>query len=503
MPSQSKSTPRKPWGAGMAPHRSRKAAPAPGIECAAVSLLAALFALALLPGLLVVRAPWTAVPALSLAFWALSAWWPPLAGPGRSRALAASLLAFGLLALLRLLPKHEVPPPPGWAPPAAPPALPRPGRPSPPLRAFPSLVIVAAALATLAPSPLWHHAPGPRLAFQTTTARLLVWRDGVPATAEPLLPLPSVGAHAPALATLAADVSHLSGLDPARSLLLVVAGAASLLLVGLFALHATWAPPRAAALGALLGLAAAPWPGFLAPWGEGEALLALAFALPAAALLVGHASRSSAVAAAMLLAAAALAQPVLAALVGLGAAGAAARREGLGRPGLALGLALVLAAPGLWPLARRPVAARGGGRPRRRAARRAAAGRGGPPAGRVRTARAPAPGGAGPSRPRPDRRGRRAGRGRAARRAGPRLDRVGPAARSDADRSRPRGRGRSLPSSRCAHRRASSTGCRRSPRARRGIQDPGFPRSTPRSGEGGRAVPARRVSRWAPRHDIV
>ncbi len=119
---------------------------------------------------------------------------------------------------LRLLPKHEVPPPPGWAPPAAPPALPRPGRPSPPLRAFPSLVIVAAALATLAPSPLWHHAPGPRLAFQTTTARLLVWRDGVPATAEPLLPLPSVGAHAPALATLAADVSHLSGLDPARSL---------------------------------------------------------------------------------------------------------------------------------------------------------------------------------------------------------------------------------------------------------------------------------------------
>ncbi len=317
-----------------------------------MSLLAALLALVLLPGLLVVRAPWTAVPALSLAFWALSAWWPPLAGPGRSRALAASVLAFFLLALLRLLPKHEVPPPPDWTPPAAPPALPRPGRLSPPLRTFPSLVIVAAALATLAPAPLWHHAPGPRLAFQTTTARLLVWRDGIPATAEPLLPLPSVGAHAPALATLAADVTHLSGVDSARSLLLVVAGAASLLLVGLFALHATWAPPRAAALGALLGTAAAPWPAFLSPWGEGEALLALAFALPAAALLVGHASRASAVAAALLLAAASLAQPVLAALVGLAAAGASARREGLGRPGLALGLALVLAAPGLWPLAR-------------------------------------------------------------------------------------------------------------------------------------------------------
>jgi hypothetical protein len=317
-----------------------------------VPLLAALFALALLPGLLVVRAPWPAVPALSLAFWALSAWWPPLAGPGRSRALAGSLLAFGLLALVRLLPKHEVPPPPGWAPPAAAPALPLPGRPSPPLRAFASLVIVAAALATLAPSPLWHNAPGSRLAFQTTTARLLVWRDGVPATAEPLLPLPSVGAHAPALATLAADVSHLCGRDPARSLVVVVAGAASLLLVGLFALHATWAPPRAAALGVLLGTAAAPWPAFLSPWGEGEALLALALALPAAALLAGHASRSSALAAAVLLAAAALAQPVLAALVGLVAAGAAARRDGPGRPGLALGLALVLAAPGLWPLAR-------------------------------------------------------------------------------------------------------------------------------------------------------
>jgi hypothetical protein len=317
----------------------------------AVPHFAALFALALLPGLLVVRAPWSVVSALSLAFWVLAAWWLPLAGPGRSRVLAASVLAFGLLALLRLMPKHEVPPPPGWAPPPAPHMPSRPGLPPLRLRALPSLAVVAAALALLAPVPLWHHAPGPRLAFQTTTARLLVWRDGVPATAEPLLPLSPVGAHAPALATLAADVSHLSGLDPARSLLLVVATGASLLLVGLFALHATWAPPLAAALGALLGLAAAPWPDLLTPWGEGEALLALALALPAAALLLGHASRSSAVAAAMLLAAAALAQPVLAALVGLAAAVPVARRQGPGRPCLALGLALALAAPGLWPLA--------------------------------------------------------------------------------------------------------------------------------------------------------
>ena len=312
--------------------------------------LLALALLSLLPGTLVVRAPWTAVPALSLAFWALGAWWPPLAG--RGRVLAAALLVFGLLALLRLLPQREVPPPPGWRPPPAPAPPARPGRPPPRATSGPSLLVAAIALALLAPLPLWHHAPGPRLAFQTTTARLLLWRDGIPATAEPLLPLAPVGAHAPALATLAADVSHLSGLEPAPSLLLVVVAAAGLLLVGLFALHATWAPPWVAALGAVAGLAAAPWPGALSVWGEGEGLLALAFALPAVALLVGHASRSSAAAAGMLLAAAALAQPLLAAGLLLAAAIRLGRRGSASRLVLAFGLALALAAPGLWPLAR-------------------------------------------------------------------------------------------------------------------------------------------------------
>jgi hypothetical protein len=313
--------------------------------------LLALALLCLLPGALVVRSPWTAVPGLSLAFWALCAWWPPLAGRGRGRVLAAALLAFGLLALLRLLPKHEVPPPPGWpAPPApAPPA--RPGLPPPRATSHPSLLVAAVALVLLAPLPLWHHAPGPRLAFQTTTARLLLWRDGIPATAEPLLPLAPVGAHAPALATLAADVSHLSGLDPAPSLLLLVVAAAGLVLVGLFALHATWAPPRVAALGALVGLAAAPWPGALSAWGEGEALLALAFALPAAALLVGHASRSSALAAGMLWAASGLAQPLLAAGLLLVVTVRLGRRGTAGRLVPAFALTAALAAPGLWPLA--------------------------------------------------------------------------------------------------------------------------------------------------------
>jgi hypothetical protein len=327
-----------------------------GLECGSVpSALAAalaLAALALLPGLLVVRAPWTSVPALSLAFWTLSAWWPPLAGLGRGRLVPAALLAFALLALLRVLPKHEVPPPPGLSPPPAVPP-PRPGLPPPPLASTASRLVLGAGLALLLPLPLWHHAPGPRLAFQTTTARLLLWRDGVPATGEPLLPLAPVGAHSPALATLAADLSHLSGLDPARSLLVVVVAGAGLLLAGLFALHATWAPPRPAALGALVGLAAAPWPGALSPWGEGEALVALGFLLPAAALLAGHASRSSAVAAAMLLAAGALAHPPLAAAAPLVTAVATVRRPaGVGRPAMAGGLGLALAAPGLWPLAR-------------------------------------------------------------------------------------------------------------------------------------------------------
>jgi hypothetical protein len=239
-----------------------------------------------------VRAPWTAIAPLSLALWTLGAWWPPFAGHGRSRIVVAVLAASLLLALLRLVPKHEVPPPPGWQAPPEPERPARPGLAPPPLAGAPSLVVLGTALALLAPLPLWHHAPGPRLAFQTTTSRLLVWRDGIPASYEPLLPLEPVGAHAPALATLAADVSLLTGVDSGKALVAVVTATAGLLLVGLFALHAIWTPPPAAALGSLVALAVSPWPSFLSAWGEGEALLALGFLLPAAALLLGHASRS-------------------------------------------------------------------------------------------------------------------------------------------------------------------------------------------------------------------
>jgi hypothetical protein len=316
-------------------------------------MLTLALALVLLPGLVVVRAPWTAVAPLSLALWALSAWWPPFSGAGRGRLLVAALAAQALLAAFRLLPKHEVAPPPGWRPPPSVDAAPRPGLAPPPLASAASLVVLGIALALLAPLGLWPHAPGPRLAFQTTAARLVVWRDSVPRSLEPLVPLEPFGAHAPALATLAADASLLTGVDPAAAVTAVVAVGAGLALIGLFALIATWAAPWTAAAGALAALALPSWPAILSIVGAGESLLALGFALPAAALLVGHASRASAVASALLLAASALAQPALAAVAGAVVLARAFLRGERGvsrRVALALVLALVLAAPGLLPL---------------------------------------------------------------------------------------------------------------------------------------------------------
>jgi len=339
-------------------------------EAAGLLALAALF---LLPGLLVVRAPWTAVPALSLAFWALSWWWLPFAA--RSRVLAAALVVFVVLALLRLLPKHTVPPPPGHAGPFPEPPITGPTTGDVPrLRTVPSLVVAGVALALLVPLPFEHHAPGPEMAFHTTSTRLVLWRDGAPATYEPLLPVGPFGAHSPALPTLAGDLAHVAGLDPARAVLLMTLASHGLLVVGLYALlSAVRLRPPAAALGALVGLAVTPWPGVLAMWGAGGPGLALGFGLSAAALVLGHTSRPSAVAAGMLLGAAALAQPLLALAVGAGlalavfigvtcqtcldsvAAGGDAHppsRAARLRLSLAGGVALGLAGPGLLPLAR-------------------------------------------------------------------------------------------------------------------------------------------------------
>jgi hypothetical protein len=321
-----------------------------------VAAALALGLLLLLPGALVVRAPWTAVPALSLAFWALSAAWLPVR-VSRASAVTALLLVSALLLALRLLPRHEQPPPPGWVAPPAPPPPPRPGRTPPPFSSVPSLLVAAVALALLLPAPLWHNPPGGALAFQATATRLVLWRDGLPFSAEPLLPLAPFGAHAPAIAVLAADLSRLSGLEPARAVVLVLLVAASLTLVGLFSLLAARRPPLQAALAALLALAAVPWPAWLEAWGAGAALLALALLLPCSALLVGHASRSSAFAAGLLLGGSALAQPALAAAgFAFGAVVVLRRRDrrAAAAPRLLLVLATagLLAGPGLLPLAR-------------------------------------------------------------------------------------------------------------------------------------------------------
>lgn len=325
--------------------------------------LLVLIALVLLPGLLVVRAPWTVMPALSVSFWVLSWWWLPIAG--RTRVLQASLALFTVLAIVRLLPRHTVPPPPDYSGPAPPPLVAGPTTgDAPKLRSAASLTVVGVALAMIVPLPLWPHVPGREMAFHTTATRLAQWRDGLPASYEPLLPLAPFGVHSPAVPAVAADVSILSGLDPGQSLVVASLLSAALLLMAFFALLATRLRPPSAALAALLGLSAAPWPGFLAVWGEGGPVLALALALSATTLLIGHSSRPSAVAAGTLLGAAALAQPLLTLVVAVSLglwAGATGDSSGAGRTAalamtrrlaLALGVAIVLAAPALLRLAR-------------------------------------------------------------------------------------------------------------------------------------------------------
>src|SRR5262249_19334322 len=65
--------------------------------------VAAVLVLLLLPGFTVVRAPWTAVPFLSLGYWIASWWWLSSEGGGREAFLRASLLVFAFLALLRFV----------------------------------------------------------------------------------------------------------------------------------------------------------------------------------------------------------------------------------------------------------------------------------------------------------------------------------------------------------------------------------------------------------------
>lgn len=289
-----------------------------------------LLLLLLLPGLLVVRAPLAAVPSLSLAFWALSCWWVPLSG-GRERFLLAVLVTSGILALLRLRELVDAP------------RLSR-----------PALVVSAVVLLHLAPLFRPGGATGAEMSFHALAARLVVWNDGLPESLEPLVAIRPFGAHAPALATLAADVSLLSGRPVARCVALVALAAEGLLLLGLFAVYARRLPPAWAAAGAILGLAIARLPEALAPFGEGAPVLALALASGAAAIQARSSSARAAAAAGFVLGAAILAHDLvgLLALGGLVAALRPWRSEAPRRSaGVLSATALLSAVPQLHRLA--------------------------------------------------------------------------------------------------------------------------------------------------------
>jgi hypothetical protein len=254
--------------------------------------LAAFACLLALPGIVIARAPWTAVPFLSASFWIVWWWW----GVPRLAFLHGALVAFGLLALLRLL------------------AVVRPVQPYPAARpGWPTLLVAAAAAARLLPHAAWPVAPGADKSLHSLSALLLVWHDGLPLSYEPLLPIPTFGAYTPGLHALAADVALLSGLPAHRAAFLVSAGAYGLLQVALYALLKRFFAPAVAALAAVLGLGMARVPQAFLGWGANPTVLALAFVVAAAALLARGTGRSPAVAAGLFLGAAVVTHSMVAA----------------------------------------------------------------------------------------------------------------------------------------------------------------------------------------------
>jgi hypothetical protein len=257
-----------------------------GVDIAGARGAAALAALLLLPGLLVVRAPWTAVPFLSLFFWIASWWWLP--SVARARFVGAALTAFVLAAVLRLLRFDGRRP--SW----------------PPLLALAAALLHAATSLMSAPARL-----------ETVPAQLMVWHDGLPRTYVPLRGADSFGAHPHGLDGLAADLAQLSGLGVTRAVALASAAARGLSSIGLYALLvrlSARAPAARATLGVSIGA------GFLAAVGLGFApasSVALGFVLTASGLLARSRSRSAAVGAGAFVGSAAMAAPVV---VGVGIA---------------------------------------------------------------------------------------------------------------------------------------------------------------------------------------
>jgi hypothetical protein len=292
-----------------------------------VRAVAATAVIAALPGLLVVRSPWRALPLLSLAFWVTSWTWP--LGGSRTRVLHVSLVAFAALALFRVL---------------RPGPLPRPGR--------AQLLVVLAALLLATPYARRGVPSGAEAPVDALAAELLAWHDGWPASFEPLSPQRPF--EASGLAAVAADVVLLSGAPVHRALFAVNVLADVALLLALWSLAATRTSPGRAAIVAALGL-------LPAAMAEGSGVLASAFAVEAAALWHDRRGHPSAFAAGACVAAAL-------ATDGTTASGAlilatvlsrmgpdvvrASRPPVIGRLRTAAGTAFVLALPLAWRIPR-------------------------------------------------------------------------------------------------------------------------------------------------------
>jgi len=218
------------------------------LDARAVAAAAALVAL---PGVLVVRSPWRAMPLLSLAFWVTS--WTWLDGGSRTQVLHVFLTVFGALVLFRIV---------------RPGPLPRLGR--------PQILVVVGVILVAVPQAQRVVPPGTRAPVDALAAELLAWHDGWPASFEPLSPRQPF--QASGLAAIAADVILLSGAPAHRAVFAVTLAADALLLLALWSLAGTRAPPGRAAIVA----AAALLPASAVATASG--VLASAFAVEAVAL---------------------------------------------------------------------------------------------------------------------------------------------------------------------------------------------------------------------------
>ena len=208
-------------------------------------------ALVALPGVLVVRSPWRAMPLLSLAFWVTS--WTLLDGASRTPVLHGFLIVFGALVPFRIV---------------RPGPLPRLGR--------AQMLVALGAILVAVPQAQRVVPAGTRAPVDALAAELLAWHDGWPASFEPLSPRQPF--QASGLAAMAADIVLLSGAPAHRAVVAMTMAADALLLLALWSLAGTRAPPGRAAVVAAAALLPA------AAVATASGVLASAFAVEAVAL---------------------------------------------------------------------------------------------------------------------------------------------------------------------------------------------------------------------------